>query len=693
MKRKLACFGLSFALAELFAAYVPPLVTVPAAALFALLLFLSWHRPAKYPLLGIVCGFVVFTFYWGLLVYPVTSRAGQTVVCEVTVQTDAESSYQEGYLRGTLRVTECDGQAVNFLVTCNAFPASSSGERFSAEFSLEALEDTPYLLYYKSRGIYLQAEYLGNYTAQSESREAVFALFRFREKLVSLLRRWMPRDEGELEAAMLLGDKRGLSDSLQEIFRTAGVSHLLAVSGLHVTLLCGIFSFGYRRRFWRPLILFRAGIVLFYMVLTGLPISVLRAGLVFLLALLGDFFLQPADLLTSTGVAALLIGLQNGYAPCDVGFQLSFCAVLGVQLAGQLTHWEKDHLPVLGGHLGTYLYVFLLWLLESLQVSLFASLATLPVLLAHGLTTSGVSVLSNLLVVWMLQLALQLGMAVLLFAAIPILDPLAHMAGLLLSLWLHGMIYLVTFCAQLPLARVDLPVRYTILVWATLAVLALLFWRARKLHWYLPVAIGAAIFAVRIGIYAQRDVVRIALVGAANNPCAVCTQNGAAVVFFRGGQSNLQAVESYLSKHALPEVELVIDLRQNPSEMNFADAALWRMEQQENFQSQKVLDGLTLDLYHEGSGNLAVLGVGDRHIAIMAGNIHLSQPVAVDVFCAAGALSDSVQANTIVYCTSHPSWLEHIDNEELYYSSAEPVITVRPEHSMIFSEVDRVAVQ
>lgn len=348
---------------------------------------------------------------------------------------------------------------------------------------------------------------------------------------------------------------------------------------------------------------------------------------------------------------------------------------------------------MLGGHLGTYLYAFLLWLLESLQVSLFASLATLPVLLAHGLTTSGVSVLSNLLVVWMLQLALQLGMVVLLFAAIPILDPLAHMAGLLLSLWLHGMIYLVTFCAQLPLARVDLPVRYTILVWATLAVLALLFWRARKLHWYLPVAIGAAIFAVRIGIYAQRDVVRIALVGAANNPCAVCTQNGAAVVFFRGGQSNLQAVESYLSKHALPEVELVIDLRQNPSEMNFADAALWRMEQQENFQSQKVLDGLTLDLYHENSGNLAVLGVGDRHIAIMAGNIHLSQPVAVDVFCAAGALSDSVQANTIVYCTSHPSWLEHIDNEELYYSSAEPVITVRPEHSMIFSEVDRVAVQ
>lgn len=81
------------------------------------------------------------------------------------------------------------------------------------------------------------------------------------------------------------------------------------------------------------------------MLLTGLPISVLRAGIVFLLVLLGDWFYQPIDLLTLTGAAAVLLGLQNPYAPCDIGFQLSFCAVLGVQASVALTRWEEAHIP------------------------------------------------------------------------------------------------------------------------------------------------------------------------------------------------------------------------------------------------------------------------------------------------------------------------------------------------------------
>ena len=123
----------------------------------------------------------------------------------------------------------------------------------------------------------------------------------------------------------------------KQAFRAAGVSHLLAVSGLHLALLCGLLGFGRRWRFYKPLILLRGAAALFYLLLTGAPVSVLRAGLVLAVALAGEFLLQPVDLLTSTGFAAVLIGLQNAYAPCDIGFQLSFCAVLGVQAAAALT--------------------------------------------------------------------------------------------------------------------------------------------------------------------------------------------------------------------------------------------------------------------------------------------------------------------------------------------------------------------
>lgn len=694
MKRKLAWFGLAFALAELFAAMMPPLVLVPAAALFALLLFLYWRREIRVPLLGVVLGLLFFAAYNLAVVVPVQKLAGQTVQCTVEVNTDAQASYQEGYLRGTLRVLACDGEKTDFLVTCDSFPGTRPGERFSAEWNLMPLEDDAYRMSYQSQGVYLRAEYQGGYGAQPDSDAFRFRLFEFRKNLVRTLQQWMPAEECELEAAMLLGEKEGLRDSIRDAFRAAGVSHLLAVSGLHVTLLCGIFSFGRKRRFLRPLILLRAVLVVFYMFLTGLPVSVLRAGLVFLISLAGNFFWQPVDLLTSTGAAAVLLGVQNAYAPCDLGFQLSFCAVVGVQGAGALVRWEKQRVPAEGlSTVKAKFLAFLLHLAESVQVAFFASLATLPVLLAHGMTTSGVSVVTNLLVVWMLQPALQLGVAMLALSALPMLGPVLHMVAFLLTVWLRLMITIVTWCAGLPMSHVDLPVRYTLLVLGVLAVLALLFWRLQKITWYLPAAALCTTTAILLGVWAQRDVVRISMVGAANNPSTVCIQNGRAIVLFRGGQSNWTAIQTYLEEHALPEIAMLIDLRQNPSELDFGDTIVVKAEECAAYSRQTVLDGLVLDLYHNGSGNLAVVGAGDRHIAVMAGNIELSKPIAVDVFCAAGALSDSVQSETILSCTAAPVWQGKTQGETILYGAEDPVITIRPGVSMIFEEVEPLALQ
>lgn len=691
MKRRLAWLGLSFALAELFAAYMPPLVLVPAAALFVWLLFVYRKSSLRIPFVGALAGLLFFALYSALAVAPVRQYAGRQVQCTVVVQTDAESSYRDGYQRGTLRVTQCDGESVDFSVTCAAFPAAEPGDSFSALFALEELEKDSYRLSYQSRGVYLQAEYLEGYQKQEASASPIFALFRLRRQLAELLQRWMPEEEGELEAAMLLGHKQGLRDSVQDSFRTAGVSHLLAVSGLHVALFCGIFSFGRRRRFVRPLILLRVVLVLFYMVLTGLPVSVMRAGLVFLIALAGDFFWQPVDLLTSTGAAALVLGLQNAYAPCDVGFQLSFCAVLGVQAAVSLSQWEEKTLPEVTGAAATARTLALTGI-QAVQVAAFASLATLPVLIAHGLTASGVSVLTNLLVVWMMQPALVMGILVLCFAAVSLLAPLGHITSLLLSVWLHGMLAIVNWCAALPQAHIDLPVRYTLLVFGVLGVLAWLFWRAKRLLWYLPAAVLCSAVAVVLGIAAQRDVVQIALVGAGNNPCLVCTQNDSAVILFRGGQSNLNAVEEYLAEQALPAVTMLVDLRQEPSELDFSGFPVTTVEELSAYSRCSMLDDLTLDLYHENSGNLAVLGIGERHVAIMTGKIRLSQPVEVDVFCAAGALSDWVQADTILTCTDSPAWMPS-GEVNLFYGAEVPVIVIRPGRSITLEEVEPLALQ
>ena len=88
-----------------------------------------------------------------------------------------------------------------------------------------------------------------------------------------------------------------------------------------------------------------------------------------------------------------------------------------------------------------------------------------------------------------------------------------------------------------------------------------------------------------------------------------------------------------------------------------------------------------------------MLGAGARHIALMSGSIKLETPVQVDVLCAAGAISDSVQAETILFTAESPPWLGDTDAARLYYGSGTPAVVLRPGAAMIFEEAEPYAVQ
>ena len=217
MKRKLGWFGLGFAGAELAAANLPPLVCVPAAAFLALLAFWNRRRDARTPLLGALCGLVWFALFTLTFVQPCRALAGQTVTCTAVVETDAEASYSDSRLRGTLRLTEINGKPARLRVQCSSFPGESAGERFEASFALSSLPDNRYRLSRNSRGVYLQAEYLGSYRGLAASKAPRFALFRLRQRWSAVLRRWLPKRLDGMEAAMLLADKSHLEDAVQQV--------------------------------------------------------------------------------------------------------------------------------------------------------------------------------------------------------------------------------------------------------------------------------------------------------------------------------------------------------------------------------------------------------------------------------------------------------------------------------------------
>lgn len=701
MTRRLAGFGVAFAMAELAAVCLPPLAVLPTAAFVVLVLGAAGLRPAARGyvlpvLLGVLTGCAWFWGYHTWVVRPRTALAGRTVTALVVVSTDAEASYQDGCLRGTLHIVEMNGEPCSIKVSCSAFPYAEPGDRFTATFSLQEITSRRYRQSWYAKGVYLEAEYLGDYEAQAPSASPVYVLYRLRQDLSRALCLWLPNDLGGIEAAVLLGDTSRLPRTIEEDFRTAGVSHLLAISGLHLSLLCGLFSRkDGRLQFFRPYLALQAVLVVFYMVFTGMSVSVLRAGLLVLITLAGYALLQPPDLFTSLGLAAVLISLPNAYAPCDIGFQLSFTGVLGVQLGAALGRWQKSFFQTDAprSHLRQWLVFRLLNLAETVETALLASLATLPVLLVHGLSAGGAAIPANLLTVWMLRPALILGLLVLLASSLSWLAPLYRMFSLLLSLWLSWMYTLVRWCASLPVARLYLPREYTLLVWCVLALMGVAFWVRHRLHWYLPAMVLCLLAAVCLGVRMQQGVLRVLLAGTSGNASIVLIQDGQAVILFRGGASNLNAVGECLADNGAPDCLALIDLRQEPKKLDFSGVeTVFTLAEQSAASCSLTLDnGMTVDCFTSPDGNACVVQLDDYRIGTATGQPDLTSTVYVDLFCAAGSLPERIQARTVLTNSTAPRWLE--ENSPTVYAGEDPEVVIRPGTSVVFKEGEILAVQ
>ncbi|MBR2615196.1 MAG: ComEC/Rec2 family competence protein [Clostridia bacterium] len=141
--------------------------------------------------------------------------------------------------------------------------------------------------------------------------------------------------EGGFFRAVLLGDRSALDTRDQEAIRSTSSSHLLAISGLHVSLILG-FLYRLLRLLCVPARV-RGAIVLpvclFILFLTGASVSVFRASLMAAFPILATLFLRRSDSVTCLVLAAVLLALWEPYALLSPSFLLSFSSTLGILLA------------------------------------------------------------------------------------------------------------------------------------------------------------------------------------------------------------------------------------------------------------------------------------------------------------------------------------------------------------------------
>ncbi len=210
-------------------------------------------------------------------------------------------------------------------------------------------------------------------------------VFRLRSRLAAGIDSALPVPHSSLAQALLLGWRGQIPPGVRDDFRTSGTSHLLAISGLHVGILLAIatgmtgWALGWRRRVnW----LLPVAVIWAYALVSGLPVSVVRAGLMGTLFLAAMALGRPHGALTSLALSALIITAIDVRAVMQVSFQLSFTAMAGIIVA---LPWQARASGAIrriansrGDDLAAWLSHLSVWLSSGLIVSLGATLATLP---------------------------------------------------------------------------------------------------------------------------------------------------------------------------------------------------------------------------------------------------------------------------------------------------------------------------
>ena len=595
--------------------------------------------------------------------------AGQTVVLTAEVEL-VSPSYYPGIVDAVLRVERVNGKAADLRVECDALPQCEAGERVEGRFVLEVPEPAERTALFADGAALLAKE------PQAFARLGQGSSFRARtsrlqKRLSASLRKGLSEDVGGVLAAMTVGDRNHLSSALRSAYRGAGLSHVLVVSGMHVSILCGD-VFGRRRRersyrSRRVKALFTAFLALLLAGVTGFTPSVCRAAVAVWVSALGVWVYGASDALTSLAAAGILMTARNSYAVCDIGFELSFAAVLGTLAGAELSrhlhalfaaHATRKKKPSV---LQRILRHVRSSLTETVCIGVCASAATFPVLVLRGLSVSLWAVASGVAVLWLVQPMLLLSLGTAFAGLVPAAGPLYTMIGKAAE-FLTGLLnrWAVWVSAK-PGAGMYFDTNYAALVCLLLMALCGLahVWKVR-LRVAVPGLLLTAALAIGVGNALCRDVVHIDLVGSANSPAVVVSQNHTAVVLFRGGASTQRAVENQLARRGVTTVELLADLRLDPENActlparTMCRVAVQPVGSAVTRQTQTA----AVETLRTRFGCLVRLTIGEQQFVTVSGTVALAEPVRAQWLLASPAKPEAVQWEQLLSRSDHYQWMQ-----------------------------------
>ena len=314
------------------------------------------------------------------------------------------------------------GDVILFHARINEIPNTTNPHAFN------------YAAYLNGKGIWYQSYVSATHWKKLDvSSTLIIRRFSFylRDQMLKILRtNEISGREFSVAAALLLGYTEEIDEELRHDYAATGAMHILSVSGMHVGIIYVFLEFmlsflsrNPTGRVLKTIILL--GAVWFYAFLTGLSPSVLRSAAMLSLPIVARTLNRPSDMINVIAVSLLVILAADPYLLGDVGFQLSYLAVLGIT-------WLYP--PIY--HLFTVTRKIPDKIWAVVAVSLAAQLATVPLTLYYFHQFPNYFILTNIFVVPLSSLIIYTGIFVLAAASIP-------MVAYLSAQLLEGMIWLL----------------------------------------------------------------------------------------------------------------------------------------------------------------------------------------------------------------------------------------------------------
>ena len=546
--RKLMLFTIGFSIAcviGIYFAYGMWLLLLLALFLAALLAVICipsvFSKQVQVVLIGALAGFI---WLWGFdTLYLATARQEDEQRMLLSIETTDYSRPSESGIMADGKIW-LDGKPYSVQLYLNEDASLKPGDRVEGGFILRytgvGAEDPTY---HQGKGIFLLCYPKGTFEIMPcEVENSRYFAADLRQKILSVIDSLFPADTAGFAKALLLGETDGLTFQNTWSLKTAGIYHVVAVSGMHVSILFALVYFVCVRKRLLTAIIGIPTLFLFAAV-AGFSPSIVRACIMqslMILAMLADKEYDPP---TALSAAVLVLVAANPLNITSISFQLSVGCMAGILLFSKRIHGYWSERPWMEMAKGKSRKAKLIrYVAASASVTLGAISLTTPLSAYYFGNVSIAGILSNLLLLWIVSLIFYGVMAACVLGALWL--PLGMCVGWVVSWLIRLVLGVSSMISRVPLSSVYSGSIY-IVAWLIFGyIMLLVFTKGKKKH---PVVLTFCLLAGLAGALAcswiepRLDDYRITAVDVGQGQSIVLQEDGKYYVVDCGGDTGDEA--------------------------------------------------------------------------------------------------------------------------------------------------------